>query len=178
MKTRVLIVGWCPFLVLLVSRPSLGQFGNPYPPPNTPNYSAPYNPDDNQFYPPAGAVSPQRLPSLANSLATEAQQLLDNLRYELYGTFEGRQLEMRAGAVLNAANQVAQNAQFGAAGQAQIGGSMNQFDVAFTELNSVMRSVGEIRPAAPRRSTGSKRSPSRSATSSAPTAHCPAGRRR
>ncbi|AGA27682.1 hypothetical protein [Singulisphaera acidiphila] len=146
MKTRVFAAGLCTFLVLVISRPSLGQFGNAYPPPNNPNANAPYNPNYNQFYPPTGAVTPQQLPGLANALATEAQQLLDNLRYELYGTFAGRQLEMRAGAVLNAANQVAQNAQLGIAGQAQIAGAMNQFDVAFTELNSVLRSVGGNSP--------------------------------
>ncbi|WP_406694957.1 hypothetical protein V5E97_28335 [Singulisphaera sp. Ch08] len=146
MKIRVFAAGLCTGLALLMARPSLGQFGNFDPPRNHAIDHAPYNPNHNQFYPPPGAVTPRQLPGLANSLATEAQQLLDNLRYELYGTFAGRQVEMRAGAVLNAANQVARNAQSGIAEQAQIARSMNQFDLAFTELNSVLRGVGGNSP--------------------------------
>lgn len=146
MKPRVLATGLCTFLSFLITQPSLGQFGVPLPPPSTPNYNAPYNPNYNQFYPPPGSVTPQQLPGLANALATEAQQLLDNLRFELYGTLEGRQLEMRAGAVLNAANQVARSAQRGPAGQGAVAGAMQQFDAAFTELNRVIHRSGGNSP--------------------------------
>jgi|GEM_PF-4668216 len=145
MTPRAVTVGWPAVLVVLMMvQPAPAQFDPAYP-------RVPYNPNDNQFYPPTGPGSFQQLPALANALAAEAQQLLDNLRFELYGTFEGRQLEMRAGAVSNAASLVAQKARIGDAGPAQLPAAMGQFDEAFAELNRMVRTLGGRAP----RSAGS-----------------------
>ena len=75
MQTRIL--SFVSVFVVLASRGASGQ----------------YNPGVPRFYPPRPPTQ-QGLPQLARSLAAEAQQAADNLRYELSGTYLGRQSEM------------------------------------------------------------------------------------
>ena len=54
-----------------------------------------------QFFP-AQTQTAEGLPQLARSLAAEAQNTADNVRYELTGTYTGGQAEMRANALAQA----------------------------------------------------------------------------
>ncbi len=148
MKPRALATGLCTFLGFLITQPSLGQFGVPVPvpPPTTRIITPPTTPTTTSSIRPPDRSLPQQLPGLANALATEAQQLLDNLRFELYGTLEGGSSEMRAGAVLNAANQVARTPRGVPRGEGAVAGAMPQFDAAFTELNRVIHRSGGNSP--------------------------------
>ena len=59
---------------------------------------------------PIATSNAQGLPQLARSFAAEAQQTADNVRYELSGTYLGRQAEMRANALAQAASAFQQEA--------------------------------------------------------------------
>ena len=125
MQTRIL--SFVSVFVVLASRGASGQ----------------YNPGVPRFYPPRPPTQ-QGLPQLARSLAAEAQQAADNLRYELSGTYLGRQSEMRANALAQAASSFQQQVDLG--GGPRLLQTFTSVDRAYAALAEVLRNSGGMAP--------------------------------
>jgi hypothetical protein len=96
-----------------------------------------------QFFPPQTPTA-QGLPQLARSLATEAQQTADNVRYELSGTYTGGQAEMRANALAQATAAFQQAANFGRG--PELLQSFTAVDRAYASLADVLGNSAGMAP--------------------------------
>ena len=96
-----------------------------------------------QFFPPQTPTA-QGLPQLARSLAAEAQQTADNVRYELTGTYTGGQAEMRANALTQAATAFQRTASFGRS--PELLQSFTAVDRAYASLADVLGNSAGMTP--------------------------------